>query len=117
MIFEGSEGSISIFFRGKLIASKGLKKKSTYEFMVKEANRLIIDGMHHKVPIKEQVKLHYIHLAQSHKWNQKYKSRKDQAVVVLAMLCLLKLKFFSEEDPENGILIMPKRKEKRIVRT
>ena len=100
----------------KVVKDKGIKKKNNYEFMVLEANRLIIDGMRAGVPLREQCKLHLLHLAESYKWDQRYKSRDEEAVVVLAMLCLLKLKFYSEDDPKNGILIMPKRKEKRIVR-
>lgn len=115
MIYQGQAGSISIFLKGKIIASQPLRNENSYADMVKESNQLIIDGMRYKVSLKHQIKLHLIHLTETSKWSRNYKTDDEELMVILAMLCLMKLKFFCEEDPANGIFIMPRKRKRRIL--
>lgn len=111
MIINGSEGSISFYFKGLLISSFPMTKKKTKEYYFSQGNTLIIDGMRNKYNVKKLIQIFtlYCNSIYIRKRDKKPIYASDHKLFMESITALMKLKIV-ENDSQNGYLIMPKKK-------
>jgi len=110
-IYNGSEGSICIFFKGLLISSFPLSKKKTLDKYLYQGDYLIMQSKH--INIKQQIKtyLHFSNIIYTKKKNKYPIYRSDHELFLSCIMALLRLKII-ENDEENGYMCFPKCKKK-----
>ena len=115
MIREGSEGSINIFFRGRLISSFPLTKKKTVKRYLQQGEEIIRKGK--GVKIIDQIKTYF--LFAEFIYNRKKKNlpiyASDHIQFLNAVMALLRLDIMKNDD-KNGYYVAPKKKKKKSKR-
>lgn len=107
MIHTGKFGSISFFYKDKLIASSPLSKHKTLELHYKEAGMCIVDGMKKGLNI-EKIKKYFLNNIVILCNRKKYKiTRDDERYIVMCFMVLIKLKYY---DFDDVALIMGRKK-------
>ena len=98
MIHTGKFGSISFFYKDKLIASSPLTKNKTLDLHYEEAGMLIVDGMKKGLSI-EKIKTLFLNNLIILCNRKKYKiTREDEKYIVMCFMILIKLKFYEFDD-------------------
>ncbi len=107
MIHQGKKGSITFFYKDKLIASSPLSKKKTVALHHSEAGRIIVDGMKTGLNL-EKIKLFFLNNLDILCNRKKYKiTREDEQMIVMCFMVLIKLKYY---DFDDVALIMGRKK-------
>ena len=104
MIHQGSCGSITFFYKNKIIASSALTKKKSVERHYIEAGNIIVDGMRSGYNL-EKVKLLFAHSLDLF-CNRKKITREDEKYIVMIFMALIKLNYY---DIDDVALIMKKK--------
>ena len=109
MIRQGSKGSITFFFKGKLISSFPLTEKKTLERYLYHGEHLIRESKGFN--IKQQIKVYTVFCNKIlRKKNNKEKiNSEDHIYFMYCITALLRLRIL-DNDAENGYLCMPRKK-------
>ena len=101
MIYEGSQGSLNLYYNGLLISSFPLTKKKTFEQYKYQDN----------LNIKLQIKTYkyFCNMIYERKKNKQAIRRSDHELFISSLFALLKLKVI-ENDSDNGYLTMSRKK-------
>ena len=109
MIRQGSEGSLTLYYKGLLISSFPLTKK-------KKVNDYLFQGEHmirqsKGIPIRIQIKtyVHFLNMIHNRKLNKQPIRRSDHIYFLNCLFALMRLKIIND-DENNGYLIMNKKK-------
>ena len=109
MIFNGSNGSICLYYKGLLISSFALTKKKTLERYLQQGEELIYTSK--GIPIRIQIKT-YIHFC-IQIYNRKKKNlsirRSDHIYFLNCITALLRLRII-DNDELNGFMCFNKKK-------
>lgn len=110
MIRQGSEGSLSLFYKGLLISSFPLTKNTTVDFYAYQGEYLILQSIRQniKIPFQIQTYISFCNSIYSRKKNGDAIYKEDHKLFVHTLFALLKLKIIQDDD-NNGILVMPRR--------
>jgi len=116
-IYNGSQGTICLYFKGKLISSFPLTKKKTVDKYFNQGEEIIYQSK--GIPIKTQIKtyLHFCNLVYLRKINNQPIRRTDHIYFLNSLMALLRLKIIDNdiEDGElNGFMVFPKKKKKKL---
>ena len=96
MIHQGSCGSITFFYKNKIIASSALTKNKSIERHYLEAGNIIVDGMRCGYNL-EKVKLLFAHSLDLF-CNKKKITRQDERYIVMVFMALIKLNYYDIDD-------------------
>jgi len=109
MIYNGSEGSLNLYYKGLLISSYPLTKKKTFENYFYQGELMIRQSS--GIPIKLQIKtyIHFLNTIHNRKINKQPIRRSDHIYFLNCLFALMRLKII-EDDEANGYLIMKKKK-------
>jgi hypothetical protein len=109
MIYNGSEGSLNLYYKGLLISSYPLTKKKTFENYFYQGEHMIRQSS--GIPIKLQIKtyIHFLNTIHNRKINKQPIRRSDHIYFLNCLFALMRLKII-EDDEANGYLIMKKKK-------
>jgi hypothetical protein len=108
-IYHGSQGTICLYFKGKLISSFPLSVKKTIDKYFIQGEELIYQSK--GIPIKLQIKtyLHFCNMIYNRKINNKPIRGSDHIYFLNCLMALLRLRII-EDDELNGFLICKKKK-------
>jgi len=111
MIYNGSQGSLNLYYKGLLISSFALTKKKTFERYKYQGDYLILKSMKEKLKIKQIIftLTHYCNIIYDRKKNKQPIRRSDHEYFISCLFGLMKLKII-DNDESNGYFIMPKKK-------
>jgi len=111
MIYNGSHGSLNLYYKGLLISSFPLSKKKTFETYQYQGEYLILKSMRENLKIKQMIFTftHFCNMIHKRKLNKQPIRRSDHEMFISCLFGLMKLKII-DNDNENGYLIMPKKK-------
>ena len=106
-IFEGSEGSICFYWKGKLISSFPLTKNKTYDRYLLQGESIIKKSK--DINIKNQIKMYllFCNMIYNRKINNKPIYRTDHLYFLNCITALLRLKQI-ENNELNGYMTFPK---------
>jgi len=109
MIYEGSKGSLNLYYKSLLISSFPLTNKKTFERYFYQGEYLIRKSK--QIPIKIQIKtyLHFCNMIFSRKKNNQPIRKSDHEIFLNSLFALMRLKII-DDDESNGYLIMNKKK-------
>ena len=109
MIYEGSKGSLNLYYKSLLISSFPLTNKKTFERYFYQGEYLIRKSK--QIPIKIQIKtyLHFCNMIFSRKKNNQPIRKSDHEMFLNSLFALMRLKII-DDDESNGYLIMNKKK-------
>ena len=111
MIYEGSKGSLNLYYNGLLISSFPLTKIKTFERYKYQGDSLIIKSLRFNVDMKLQIKTYkqFCYMIYKKKLNKESIRRSDHLMFLNSIFALLKLKAI-DNDNQNGYLTMPRKK-------
>ncbi len=112
-IYEGSNGSLNLYYKGLLISSFPLTKKNTFTRYKYQGEYLIRKSKH--IPIKIQIKtyIHFCNMIHRRKINNQAIRKSDHQMFLNSLFALMRLNIIND-DESNGYLIMNKKKKKKI---
>jgi hypothetical protein len=108
-VFNGSQGSICLYYKGLLVSSFPLSKQHTMERYQYQGDYII---RHSKgIPIKNQINayLHYCNMIHERKLNKQGIRRNDHIYFLNCLMALLRLRVI-ENDELNGFMCFKKKK-------
>ena len=107
MIYKGSNGNLSLHYKGEMISNYPLTKKKTYERYKYQGDHLILESLKRNMKIKVQIftYINFCNMIHKRKLNNKGIRRSDHEMFISCFFALMKLKII-EDDDRNGILIM-----------
>jgi hypothetical protein len=110
-IYNGSNGSLTLYYKGLLISSFPLNKKKTFERYSYQGEYLILTSMKENFKIKQIIYTftHFCNMIYNRKLNKQPIRRSDHQYFISCLFGLLKLKII-ENDELNGYLLMPRKK-------
>ena len=110
MIYNGSHGSLNLYYKGLLISSFPLSKKKTFETYQYQGEYLILKSMRENLKIKQMIFTftHFCNMIHKRKLNKQPIRRSDHEMFISCLFGLMKLKII-DNDNLNGYLIMPKK--------
>lgn len=105
MIYKGSKGNISLFYKGKLISNFPLTEKKNLENYLYQGDYLIKKSK--GIPIVCQIQLYkkFCDLMYHRKINKLPIYRSDHELFLSSLMALLRLKKIDNDD-NNGYFIM-----------
>ena len=108
MIYQGSKGNISLFYKGKLISNFPLTKKRGVDDYLYHGEYLLNECK--GIPILEQIKnfSRFCCMVYHRKIQNKPIYKTDHQIFLCCLMALLRLKVIDNDD-NNGYLIMPKK--------
>lgn len=111
MIYNGSQGSLNLYYKGLLISSFPLSKKKTFEDYQYQGEYLILKSMRENLKIKQMIFTftHFCNMIYQRKKNKQPIRRSDHEMFISCLFGLIKLKIIDNDDL-NGYLVMPKKK-------
>lgn len=111
MIYNGSKGSLNLYYKGLLISSFPLTKKKTFERYQYQGEYLILQSMKENFKIKHIIYTltKFCNMVYSRKKNKQPIRRSDHEYFLSCLFGLMKLKII-ENDELNGYLVMPRKK-------
>tara|TARA_Y100001934_G_C12109707_1_gene657890 strand:- start:354 stop:725 length:372 start_codon:yes stop_codon:yes gene_type:complete len=114
MIRQGKEGSYNIFYKGLLISSFPIHKIKMIEGYNNQGIELIHKTLYLNHSLQEQIKIYQLFVNMIYKLKKRNKkiSSEDHINFLNCFLALMKLKKI-EEDDNNGILIMGRKKSRQ----
>ncbi len=110
-IYNGSQGSLNLYYKGLLISSFPLSKKKTFETYQYQGEYLILKSMRKNLKVRHIIHTltHFCNMIHKRKLNKQSIRRSDHEMFISCLFGLMKLKII-DNDIENGYLIMPKKK-------
>lgn len=107
-LFYGNQGTLCLYFKGKLISSFPLSNKKTIDLYFNQGEELIYKSK--GIPIKVQIKtyLHFCNMIYKRKINKQPIYKSDHIYFLNSLMALLRLKII-EDDELNGTLICKKK--------
>jgi len=111
MIYQGSKGNISLFYKGKLISNFPLTKKRGVDDYLYHGDYLLNECK--ELPILELIKnfSRFCSAIYFRKIQNKPIYRTDHHLFLCCLMALLRLKVIDNDD-DNGYLIMTKKRPK-----
>lgn len=113
-IYNGSEGSICIFYKGLLISSFPLSKKKTLDKYLYQGDYIIKESKH--INIKQQIKtyLYFCNIIYIKKKKKYPIYRSDHQLFLSCVMALIRLKIIDNDNEEelSGYMCFPKCKKK-----
>ncbi len=111
MIYNGCNGSLTLYYKGLLISSFPLTNKKTFDRYKYQGEYLILKSMKEKIKIKQIIftLTHFCNIIYNRKKNKQPIRRSDHEFFISCLFGLLKLKII-DNDESNGYLIMNKKK-------
>ena len=111
-IYEGSNGSLNLFYNDKLINSFPLTNKKTFERYKYQGEYIILKCMNQKLKLKQIIITlkSFCDLIYQRKINNQAIRKTDHQMFLSCFFGLLKLK----QIDEDNIFIMNKKKKKKI---
>ena len=109
-MIQGSQGSLTLYYKDLLIGYYPLTKKKTYEIYKYQGDILILKSMREtKFKIKQQIEtyIHFCNVIYNRKKNKLGIRRGDYEMFLSCIFALIKLQII---DEEQSIFIMPKYK-------
>jgi len=115
-IYNSKNGSINCFYKSKIIASVGADDFHTIHYYKYAANKLLIEGMEHGHNFQDLKNdfQRFIKRVRYEEITKKKITREDRETILITFLILCRLKVIDEEE---GLLIMPRKKPKRVRET
>ena len=115
MIYEGTDGSINGFYKGKLVVSRPLGNGRTIEEYKREMERIVIQSMRDGIHISKIKKL-AVEAMNLCRYNEKIKEPtiEDKDFIMLTLLLLIKFGVVEEDGAGEGLLIMGRKKPKKF---
>ena len=112
MIYQGSKGSINGFYKGRLIVSRPLSEKLTYQEYRQQADRVIIEGLREGYNI-DFIKKSSKRLLKLTRYEPLIKepTKEDLNLILLSLFILIK---FREIEEDESILVCGRKKPKKI---
>jgi len=115
-VFNGSHGSLCLYYKGLLVSSFPLSAKNTLELYQYQGEELIRQSK--GIPIKIQIKayLHFCNMIYKRKLNKEGIRRNDHIYFLNCLMALLRLKIIQndiEDGNLNGFMCFKKKKKKR----
>lgn len=110
-IYNGSNGSLNLYYKGLLISSFPLTKNKTFERYKYQGEHLILQSMKCDKNIKLIIYTLtlFCNTIYKRKLNKQPIRRSDHEMFLSSLFGLLKLKII-DNDESNGFLIMPRKK-------
>jgi len=111
-IFEGTDGSINLFWNDLFISSFALSKLKTLESYYDEGNHILLEALRDGVSI-DKVKFMFRYFCRGMYKRKKNKLpiyRTDHILFMCTIFALIKLK---DVDIDDVLLIMPKKKKRK----
>jgi hypothetical protein len=110
-IFEGSDGSVNGYFKGKLIVSRPLGDGRTLENYKKESMRVLIEAMREGHQLEQIKKLSYKTL-KNFRYEEliKQPNSEEKDFVLFTLLILIKLGVIDEDGEREGLLTCKRKK-------
>lgn len=110
-IYNGSNGSLTLYYKGLLISSFALTKKKTFERYQYQGEYLILESMKENFKIKQIIYTltYFCNMIYNRKINKQPIRRSDHEYFLSCLFALMKLKIIDNDD-SNGYLIMPRPK-------
>tara|TARA_R110000765_G_scaffold355053_1_gene445239 strand:+ start:115 stop:441 length:327 start_codon:yes stop_codon:yes gene_type:complete len=107
MIYKGSNGNLSLHYKGLMISNYPLTKNKNVERYKYQGQALILDSLNNNLNLKKQIYtyLYYCNIIYNKKLNRQAIYRSDHHLFISCFFALIKLKII-EEDDMNGYLIM-----------
>ena len=111
MIYQGSKGNISLFYKGNLISNFPLTKKRGVDDYIYHGDYLLNECR--GIPILELIKnfSRFCSAIYFRKIQDKPIYKSDHRLFLSCLMALLRLKVIDNDD-DNGYLIMPSRRPK-----
>lgn len=104
-------GSVSCFYKKKLLVTRPLNEKRTMKRYRDDANAVIIEGMRAGWDIPKLIKFNRDFIK---KWRYeeliRTPSKEDRDLVLISILILIKFRVIEEDAHDEGLLIMSKKK-------
>jgi hypothetical protein len=109
MIYNGSNGSICLYYKGLLISSFPLTKRKTLDAYLQQGEELIRSSK--GIPINVQIKtyLHFCNMIHSRKNNNESIRRGDHIYFLNCLTALMRLRII-HNDESNGYMCFKKKK-------
>ena len=110
-IYNGSDGSLNLYYKGLLISSFPLSRKNNFERYQYQGEYLILKSMREKLNIKQIIftLTDFCNIIYARKKNSQPIRRSDHQMFISCLFGLLKFKII-DNDESNGYLIMKKKK-------
>jgi hypothetical protein len=114
MIYEGSEGSVSGFYKRKLIVSRPLGDGRTLEGYKNQAQLVLIQAMRDGNDLQNIKKL-CIQTLNNFRYEELIKEPdiEERDFILFTLLILIKLRVVDEDGDREGLLVMGKKKPRR----
>ena len=111
-IYEGSNGSLNLFYNERLVSSFPLTNKKTFSRYKYQGDYIILKSMNEKLKLKQIIITFksFCDLIYQRKKNNQAIRKSDHQMFLSCFFGLLKLK----QIDEDNILIMKKKKKKKI---
>jgi len=108
-VFNGSEGSICLYYKGLLVSSFPLSSKYTMERYQYQGDEIIRESK--GIPIKKQIQayLHFCNMIHKRKLNKQGIRRNDHIYFLNCLMALLRFRII-ENDELNGFMCFKKKK-------
>ena len=106
MYYQGKNGSVVFWFRNKIVGSLPLGN-NTMEDYYGARDKLLREAL-------EDKKLKYIKNIMWKGLHKMKRCKEDNEFICMTILCLIKLKQIDPDGVEEGILICPRKKPRRI---
>ena len=108
-IYNGSNGSICIYYKGLLISSYPLTEKKTLDKYLYQGDALILESKHINIKAQIKVYIHYCNIIYNKKKNKKPIYKSDHILFLSSLMALLRLKII-DNDEQNGYMCFKKKK-------
>ena len=111
MIRQGKQGSYNIFYKNLFISSFPIHNAKMIEGYNNQGIELIEQSLRVNRPLKQQIKIYelFCNLIYNKKKNNEKICTDDHICFLNSFIALMKLKVI-QEDNENGVLIMGRKK-------
>ena len=110
-IYNGSQGSLNLYYKGLLINSFPLTEKKTFKRYEYQGEYLILKSMKKNLKVRHIIHTltHFCNMIHRRKLNKQSIYKSDHEMFLSCLFGLMKLKII-DNDESNGYLVMPKKK-------
>ena len=112
-VYQGSEGSICLFYKGIMISSYPLTETKTVDRYLYQGDAMIRSSK--GMPIKLQIKtyMYFCNMIHTRKKNNQPIRRSDHVMFMNSLMALLRLRII-ENDDDNGYLECIRKRPRRF---
>lgn len=110
-IYNGSNGSLNLYYKGLLISSFALTKNKTFNVYKYQGEHFILTSMKENIKMKQIIYTctYFCNLIYTRKKNKQAIRKSYHELFLGSLFALMKLKII-DNDESNGYLIMPRKK-------